>query len=255
MNIAVCFKIVPSDNAVSANPNRTLSISQSEIEVSSFDMYAIEAAMNTSALIEGSKVVAVTANNEVVENVKMRKAALSRGPAELISVKNDALGTADASATASVLANVIRKIDDCQLIICGEGSADMYNQQVGNMLGFILGYTTVNGVSKITPNGDSVIVERSVETGSEVMEIKLPAVLSVTTDINVPRIPSMKDILGAGKKPFSNMMLEELDMTVENKTETVSVLAPAATDRKKMIYDASDAAAMDEFLAAVAKVL
>lgn len=60
----------------------------------------------------------------------------------------------------------------------------------------------INAVSHIQRDGDKIIVERTLEEDVEIIELTLPAVLCVTSDINVPRIPSMKAILGAGKKPL-----------------------------------------------------
>ena len=88
------------------------------------------------------------------------------------------------------------------LVLCGEGSADLYAQQVGVQLGQLLNVPTINSVSKIVSVADGkVTVERTLEDEVETLEMPLPAVISVTSDINEPRIPSMKQILGAGKKP------------------------------------------------------
>lgn len=59
----------------------------------------------------------------------------------------------------------------------------------------------INAVSNIQRNGDRIVVERVLEDEVEVIDLPLPAVLCVTSDINTPRIPSMKAILGAGKSP------------------------------------------------------
>ena len=77
------------------------------------------------------------------------------------------------------------------LILCGEGSADLYAQQTGLLLGELLGVPSINSVGKITINGSTARVERDLEDEVEIVDVPLPAVLSVTTDINVPKIPSM----------------------------------------------------------------
>lgn len=85
-------------------------------------------------------------------------------------------------------------------MICGEGSADVYSQQTGNMLGILMGLPTVNSVSAICSADDhSICVERSGGEGVEVLSLSLPAVISVNSDICIPKIPSMKDILAAAK--------------------------------------------------------
>ncbi len=85
-----------------------------------------------------------------------------------------------------------------------EGSADLYAQQVGVQLGELLGIPVINSVSKITVEDNKCIAERSLEDELEVLEISLPAVICVTTDINQPRIGGMKEILAAGKSQLLN---------------------------------------------------
>ena len=88
------------------------------------------------------------------------------------------------------------------MILCGDGSSDLYAQQVGLLVGEILNIPAVNGVSKIISlTADTLTVERELEDETETLSIPLPAVVAVSTDINSPQIPSMKAILGAAKKP------------------------------------------------------
>jgi electron transfer flavoprotein beta subunit len=106
----------------------------------------------------------------------------------------------------------------------------------------MLNMPTVNAVSKITPSEDELIVERTLENEIEVLAIPLPAVISVTTDINLPRIPSMKNILAAGKKPVTVWDLEAVGLQgAVKKTEVISTLAPEQVDRKKMIWEGDSA--------------
>ncbi len=126
---------------------------------------------------------------------------LSRGPDELIVVIDDQFEQALPQQTASVLAAAAQKAG-FDLILCGDGSSDLYAQQVGLLVGEILNIPAVNGVSKIISlTADTLTVERELEDETETLSIPLPAVVAVSTDINSPQIPSMKAILGAAKKP------------------------------------------------------
>ncbi len=238
MKVVVCYKIVPTDEGVVVNADRSLKFLDSEVELSPYDTNAIEAAVRLAANYENSTVIGLTANGEIVENTKLRKAALSRGLAEAYAVKGDGLGSADPFVTASILKAAVEKIG-FDIIICGEGSGDLYNQQVGNLLGCMLGLPTINKVSKITVSDDKILVERLTASGVDVLEVSVPAVLSVTSDIVVPRIPSMRDILGAGKKPFTVLEQNDLLQTAVSKTEVISVEAPELSDRRKVIVDGS----------------
>ena len=162
MKVLVCFKIVHDENELAVNPDKTIDDSKASYVISPYDCNAVGAAMNVAALREGSVVIAATVGGERVENGKMKKSILSRGPSELYAVKGDSLDNADSITLASTLKSLIEKIGGVDLVICGEGSADVYSQQTGNMLGILMGLPTVNSVSAICSADDhSICVERS----------------------------------------------------------------------------------------------
>jgi electron transfer flavoprotein beta subunit len=73
------------------------------------------------------------------------------------------------------------------------------------------------------------------------MSLPLPAALSVTTDINIPRLPTMKEILKAGKKPVTEWSLDDVALTGNGKqrVDVLSIRAPKAADRKRIMIDGS----------------
>ena len=166
----------------------------------------------------------------------------------MFGVRDERLETADSYTLSDVLKAAIGKIGNIDLVICGEGSGDFYQQQMGNMLGQKLGWATLNGISKIETVQDKLIVERNTETETEEYEVELPVVISVTSDINLPRIASFKEIMGAGKKPSTIWSLEELGIEPENRVNYMSVLAPEQADRKKIIIEGDSEEKIEEFL-------
>lgn len=255
MKIVVCYKSVPNSDSISVNRDLSIDLSSAEWEIGQYDLRAIEAGMKLAAQSEDSTVCALTVGGNIVGNSKLKKAVLSRGPAEMYGVQDPSLAGADSLTSAEVLAAAIAKLGQVDLVLCGEGSGDAYAQQVGNMLGGTLGWTTVNGVSAVSPCDGGLRLERTLGDGVEVLELSLPAVISVTGDINTPRIPTMKDILGAGKKPAVIWPLESLSVGLCPASETISVLAPEQSERKKLIFDASQDGAVSEFAAQLAKAL
>jgi len=238
LRIVACYKCVPNDQEITVKGDRTLDTSKAQLAISRYDLEAVEAAVQFKG--ETDEVCALTVAGAAVENTKLRKAILSRGPQVLYAVHDEEADKADSLKTAETLKAAIEKIGDVELVLCGEGSEDMYCQQVGPMLGALLGWTTVNAVSKISRSENGIIVERSLENSTEVLEVSLPAVVSVCTGMIVPRIPSMKDILAAGKKPYNQFEASEL-LEAENSTETLSVLAPAMAERRcEIIKGASE---------------
>lgn len=162
---------------------------------------------------------------------------------------DEMLEQADTYQSARILEAAIQKMGDFDLVLCGAGSSDLYAQQVGNQLGELLGLPVVNAVNKITPQEDKVIVERALENAIQVLEISLPAVLSVTSEINVPRIAGMKDIIAANKKPVTQFTLPEIKVADNLRcSEILSTLAPEQVDRRLNILEGESDEVVDAFV-------
>lgn len=255
MNVITCYKIVPEEQDIVISKDRTLSFDRAEWKIGQYDLNAIEAGLQIVEAV-GGKVTALSIGNKQLENSKLKKGVLSRGPEDLFQVVDDQLEGADSFLTASTLAEAVRKITGCDLVICGEGSGDLYAQQVGSQLGELLDMPVLNAVSKITPMDGKLIVERSLEGEVEVLEVTLPAVISVTTDINLPRIPSMKNILGAGKKPSTQWNLTEIGLQgITKQTNIISTLALEEADRKQIILEGESEEVVDKLYEYIRKEL
>ena len=236
MKIVTCYKVVPEDQDIVINSDRTLKLDNADAKISPYDLNAVEAAVQIKESLPESSVVGISVGGrKYLENQKVRKDILSRGPDSITLVVDDDLAGLLPAETAAVLAAAIEK-EGFDLVLCGEGSGDLYAQQVGTLLGQKLGVSNINAVSKITVNGGVAVVERSLDDEVETLEITLPAVLSVTSDINVPRLPSMKAILAAGKKPTTVLSATDVNGAALVPTSLLSsVTAPKQMDRKREI--------------------
>jgi electron transfer flavoprotein beta subunit len=244
MKIAVAVKVVADDQDITVAGDRTLDYSKAKTVISTYDKNAIEAAAQLAKATGGSAVVITAAGTE--PDAKLKKDILSRGVDELFVAADAALETADSYATAQVLkALVDANVADYDLILTGDGSADFYAGQVNVQLAAALGVPTVNEVTGIEAADGAVVVKRTLETEVQEIEVPLPAVVAVSPAIGEPRIPGMRDILQAGKKPSSCTAA-----TVDPKVTYDEILAPVPADRKKQIFDDVDA-----FAAAVAEAL
>ena len=157
--------------------------------MSAYDLNAIEAAAQLAAANEGSNVVAVTVGGADIDDSKLKKNVLARGVDELYMTADDACKGLDARATAVALAELVSKVGDFDVVLCGDGSADNYAQQVDVQLAAKLGLPVVTAATKITAKDGALEVERTLEDVVEVVEVPLPAVVSVAPDIALPRIP------------------------------------------------------------------
>lgn len=250
MKVIACYKVVPYEQSISINADRSLNLDKAELIIGQYDLNAVEAG---AQLVEknGGELTALTVGSAEVENSKIRKSVLSRGPANCITVNSPSLSQADSTCTSAALAEAIRSIGEFDLILCGEGSSDLYSQQVGMQLGERLGIPAINGVISVEVRDSYVTVQRSVDGEVETLNVKLPAVLAVSSSINRARVPSMKEILAAGKKPVRAIYGEEIRLPAERATSTVSVLAPKQAERSCRIFTGDSSETLAEFVAAV----
>ena len=238
MKILVCFKYVRDENEIKTNPDRTLCTDSAPWTISPYDTIAMEAGMRLAAELGNSSVEVLTAGGEEVENSKMKKAVLSRGPSKMYAVTSDCSG--DLLATSLLLNQAIERIGDVDVIICGDGSADMYSQVLGTMLGAEMAIPTLNSVSELSVENGRIMASRISGNHTEKYAVSTPVLISVTSDICRALIPSMKDILGTGKKPVEIWDESEFDSCC-TAVQTISVLAPESTDRIQQTFKSDDA--------------
>ena len=134
----------------------------------------------------------------------------------------------DALATAEVLAEEIKGSD---LIIMGESSTDAGNSAVPSMVGEILGLPSLTFVRSIRVSQGKVLAERDLGNELEVVEADLPAVISVTGEINSPRLPKIKQVIESSKKPVKVKRVE-----VKSRIEVKS-LQSFQTKRKRVVLE------------------
>lgn len=196
MDIIVCIKQVPGTTSVQIDPKTNTIIRQGvESIVNPFDMYAIEEALRLKETMEG-KVIALSMGPPQAEAAL--KEAISLGADEGILLSDRLFAGADTWATAYTLSKAIGKIGHYDLIICGKQTMDGDTGQVGPELASILDIPYVCNVKKIEQAAKRFLrLERMVEEGYEVLEMPLPGLITVTKEINEPRLPSLRGKLTA----------------------------------------------------------
>ena len=165
MKIITCFKLVPEEQDIVVTPEYTLNFDNADAKISQFDLNAIEAASQLAT--DDDEIAALTVGGSLLQNSKVRKDVLSRGPHSLYLVQDAQLEHALPLDTAKALAAAIEKIG-FDLLIFGEGSGDLYAQQVGLLVGEILQLPVINAVSAIQRQGNTLVIERTLEDDVEV---------------------------------------------------------------------------------------
>jgi electron transfer flavoprotein beta subunit len=256
MKIITCYKLVPEEQDITVTPDGSLDTNKAAPKINPFDLCAVEAAVQLKGLLDDCSVTAMSIGGKALENPKSRKDILSRGPDDLTVVIDEKFEQLLPHQTARILMAAAQKTG-FDLIICGDGSGDLYAQQVGIQLGELLGLPNINAVSKIVAaeNG-KLTVERSLDDEVEVLEITLPAVISVSADINEPTIPSMKTILAAAKKPVTCLTTADIEISdIPALVELVSVIAPKQKARQNIVIEGDDEQQIAQFAEHLRKAL
>jgi len=219
-NMIACFKWVVDEAYVRSGASGDLDLSSVDYKISDYDKNALEEAVAVRER-SGGVVTAVTVG--VPEAGKGIKDALSRGPDKAFFIRDPAFRDLEPSQTAAIMAEVIRDRIPFDLILCGEGSSDLYARQVGPRLAEILGIPCLTGVQKISIEGNRLVAERRTEEGVDVAETVLPALVTVLPDINTPRIPGVRDTLMASKKETTVIGMDDLPSLPGDTMKTLSM--------------------------------
>lgn len=211
MNIIICIKQVPDTTNVKINPETNTLIREGISSIiNPFDLYAIEEGLRLKEKF-GGKVTVISLGPP--QAIKALKEAVGMGADEAIQLSDRAFAGSDSWATAYTLSLAIKKMGPFDLILCGKQAIDGDTGQVGPGLASQLGITQLTYVFKIIrldPEAGTLIVERLLEEGREVVEAKLPALLTVVKDINQPRPTSLFHIRRASKLIISTWTVADL---------------------------------------------
>jgi len=122
------------------------------------------------------------------------------GADELILLEDPAYVDGDSWSTAYALSLAIRKIGNYDLVLCGRQAADWDSGQVGSGIAEILDLPSVTIVRKVDVNGNKALVEKVIPDGYELIEVSLPAVITMSNEHAAPRYPNVKGIMAAKRK-------------------------------------------------------
>lgn len=243
MKIVTCCKIVPNEEEIKVLGDRSLDLSGASWKISQYDLNALESGKQLAAQTGGTMTALSIGGPEALESSKIRKDVLSRGADDLKLVINGSHAYAGSLETAAALAAALRAAGGFDLVLCGMGSSDLYFQEVGIQTGTLLGLPCVNNVTAIRPTGENTLeVERTLEDAVEVLAVTLPAVLCVSSEINVPAVPAMRDIMRAGKKPVELLDCAEAE---DPSVRTLDELAPEQQERRQEMVEGDGAEAVE----------
>ena len=235
MEIVVCIKQVPDTTDVKINPETNTLIREGvESIINPFDMYAIEEAARLKERFNGQATV-ITMGPPQAESAL--REALSLGIDSAIHLCDRAFAGSDTWATSLILAKAIEKIGGCDLVICGKQASDGDTAQVGPGIATHLDLpqaTYVRRIDSVHLDTDPkiMVVERLLEEGYELIELQLPALITVVKEINEPRLPSLRGKMSSRKAEIILWSNKDLGLS-ENQiglngspTQVVKIFTP-----------------------------
>ena len=178
--------------------------------ISETDKNAIEEAVRIKEK-HGGRITAISMGSP--EAREALREALAMGADAGILITDPRFEGSDSHAIASVLAAAITKIINYDLIICGAYSEDTFAFQVGPRLAEICNLPQFSYATKITLEGLKITVERDLDDERQVVEGKLPCLVTVTREINEPRLPTLMAIMASSKKHMTTWSAEDLNLT------------------------------------------
>jgi electron transfer flavoprotein beta subunit len=210
MKYIVCVKLTPdTEQLVEVRPE---DVGSGDLGVTMvlnpWDEFAVEEALQLQERVEG-EVVAITLGNE--DSVEALKRAVAMGVESAVLLSNPAFDDSDAWGAAAILAEAIKQQGDCGLILTGRQSVDGNSGLVGPAIAAKLGLPYVSQVAKVVDlTEEAITVRRALDEGVQTVRVPLPAVISVSKEINEPRYPNFMGIKKASRMKYPAVGADDL---------------------------------------------
>jgi electron transfer flavoprotein beta subunit len=228
----VPIKQVPEITEVKVDPQtKTLVRSGVPSILNPFDEFAIEEAVRLKEKHGGEVIVITMGPPQAVDALKK---CLAMGADRALHLCDAVFAGADTWVTAHTLAKAIRTLTPFDLVICGKQAIDGDTAQVGPEIAECLEIPQITYAVKVEmgANLKTIKVRRETDDGYEVIECRLPALLTAMKGLNEPRLPSLMAIMAASKKEIKTLTAKDLGGTPQqyglagSPTQVIEVFTP-----------------------------
>ena len=227
MKILVPIKRVVDYNVkVRPKPDESgVDLNNVKMAMNPFCEIAIEEAVRLKEAGKAEEIIAVTVGSNLSQEQLRTDLALGADRAILIEtdVEVEPLGI------SKLLKSVVDK-ESPNLIILGKQAIDGDNNQTGQMLGALTGFSQATFASEVNLEGDSLSVTREIDGGLQTLDINLPAIVTTDLRLNEPRYASLPNIMKAKSKPLEVIPASDLGIDISPRLETLKVSLPATRE-------------------------
>ena len=215
MKIVLCIKQVPDTSDIKWTENNTIQREGLESIINPYDVYAIEAALKLKRSYDNIKITALTMGP--FQAADMLKKTLATGVDEGILLSDRKFAAADTYATGKTIGTAIKeKLSNFDLIICGQFAIDGDTAQTGPSIANTLSIPQVTFVQEILSYDDGTItVRRELDDGTEIIRVKLPALICVLKDYFEPTRAKINGIKKAINAEIKTYGFEDLGLSAE----------------------------------------
>jgi len=206
-----------------------------KMSVNPFCEIAIEEAVRLKESGSAAEVIAITVGKQ--DSQEQLRTALALGADRAILVESEDL--VEPLVIAKALAKVCSD-ENPDLIIMGKQAIDGDNNQTGQMLAALMGYSQATNASEVKLSSDSADVTREIDGGLQTIKITLPAIVTTDLRLNEPRYASLPNIMKAKKKELNVISLNDMGFDTSSRTELLSVELPAERDAGVIVESVDD---------------
>ena len=196
--------LVPVKRVIDANVKPRVKADGSGVELANvkmamnpFDEIAVEEAIRLKEAGKAEEIIAVSIGPQQAQETI--RTALAMGADRGILIKVD--DAVEPLAVAKLLKGVVDE-EKPELVILGKQAIDDDSNQTGQMLAALLGWSQGTFASKVEIDGGKAKVTREIDGGLQVIEVKMPAIVTTDLRLNQPRYASLPNIMKAKKKPL-----------------------------------------------------
>ena len=207
--------------------NTGVDLANVKMSMNPFDEIAVEEAIRMKEAGKADEIIAVSIG--VAKSQETLRTALAMGADRAILI--EAADSVDTDIEPLAVAKLLKAVVDEEqpgLVICGKQAIDNDMNATGQMLAALLGWSQATFASKIELGDGTAQVTREIDGGLQVIDVKMPAIISVDLRLNEPRYASLPNIMKAKKKPMDTKTPADLGVDVAPRLSVVTVAEPPA---------------------------